>query len=364
MGSITESIFQMAGLLTGNPLLFYHQMNNNNTHIKQSSINTGKTSKDANNILNTNEIMAHNPTKIDLMYKKIISGGTSGVVIDGICDTTNAKIFSKDMSVEYKFNDTKNVSLLFGTCNYFKAGSYTAVYIVNKPNDSTDYILRVTTIDSDILFDIKTYNENKKLGIRNNLPDYLYYGILTANDIKYNYSIVRIYKVIDDLKNESIDNRKLFFKKLLELLALLESKGHLINDLKPDNLGYDDKFNPVIIDYDATTVSKIVADVQTFWCSKITYTGSKQMIDGVVSFIFALFFDGVFWTEPWHVEGCHSRYTCGIIEAKNELIKKPDVDQEYFDFLKNLIIIDSEKGMWSNNPPTFNEILQLYTSKY
>jgi len=306
------------------------------------------------------KLKTHNPKQIDLTLKKIFSGGYSSIVINEICNTTNSKIISDDGTVEFIFNDAKNISLEENKCNYFKAGSFTAVYVVRKPNDNVDLILRITTIEENILFDIKTYNDNIKIGIKNNLPDYLYCGILTVNNKKYNYSIVKTYKVISDFVYETLANRKLFFKKLLELLAMLENKNYFINDFKPDNIGYDDTFNPIIIDYDAKTITREREGPQTFWCNVTKYPGTKLMIDGFVAFIFALFFNDPFWDEPWNVNGCHSMYICGIIEAKKNLHKNPEVDQEYFDFLKDLIITNSTKGLLSNNPPTFNEVLNIY----
>ena len=348
-----DPLLYFSAILLGNPIM---------AHYSTTTINAPTVTNNTHK--NTNMIETHNPINMDFTLHKLMVGGNSIDVINGICNTNNSKIIADNKSIEFIFDDDKNTALIGENCNYFKAGSYTAVYVIKEPNNDVNLLLRLTTIDSGIMFETDAYNDNKKLDITKNLPDYLYYGILNVGEKKYNYAIVKIYKVMDDMLLENINNRKLFFRKLLQLLMKLESKNYLINDLKPDNIGYDVEFNPVIIDYDSKTITQEIGNTQSFWCPRYLYDGPKQMIDGFIAFIFLLFFKSPFLVEPWFVNACHSRFICGIMEAKNELESLEDVDFEYFDFLKNLIITDEKRRMLSYNIPTFAEILKIYNNKY
>jgi hypothetical protein len=153
----------------------------------------------------------------------------------------------------------------------------------------------------------------------------------------------------------------LFFKKLVDLLKKLETQTYLINDLKRTNIGYDKDYSPIIIDYDANTISSTVEQVQSFRCDMQypeLYSGIKQSIEGFVAIIFELFFETEFkpWKKPRNEMNCHNHEE--IATLMSEIKKKPEIPYGLFGFLIKLIYTDKDDGLFSNNPSTFVEVYE------
>lgn len=264
-------------------------------------------------------------------------------------------------------------------CDYYKKGSNTAVYIVKKNNIGEDLILRITINPN---FEISKYRHDINLNIKNNLPDYLYYGIINVpKKIKYHYSICKKYHVMNDMIKDDYDyttniynytiiisfnDRWIFFQNLLKLLMHLELKDYLINDFKLDNIGYDDNYNPIIIDYDQDTINKEIKTM-TYQCHIIyntTYVKSKSTLIGFTFFIFKLFFDKEFNTWQWIQDKKiknRSHYCFNFNNFPNifKLVgKKLDVPDKNFHILKNIIQYEVNRnyGIVSKYPQTYQEI--------
>ena len=335
----------------------------------------------------------HDPVELNLLYMHQSTGGGISIdTIQEICLSDGDYLTDKKHTI--RFNFVNNTTLLttaeykhskYSNCKYYKKGSGTAVYLILKDKNTEELILRVTQKTPDYPpFSKSTYDNNKTLGITQNLSDFLYYGILNVTpkgynpglyDFKYNYTIVRKYKVIEDLQKGSYDNRKIFFKKLIQLLITLEKHNYIINDFKPDNMGYDDDYNPIVIDYDAATINMNREGPQTFDTNKITigtitpYSGTKQTIAGTVVFIFVLFFVNEFWAYPWAIP--YQTYTGTRHHSTNPQIisnyvatlqKKSDVPDNDFKILKEMIISgDKQKGLFSLNPPTYQQLYDDFT---
>lgn len=341
--------------------------------------------------------ITHNPTQLDLIYMGPIKGGSSTDTIVDLCNTVGDLLEDPTHKYTFTFVDDQNKQILDGyhykplNCHYYNKGTNTAVYIIRQSGNPEDLVFRVTghpesgtTLDA-ISFDINTYEDNKNLGITQNLTDFLYYGTLTGtsrrpyytNPFKHNYAIVKKYGVIQDLQTKGYMYRKLFFKKLIQLLITLEKQDYLINDFKPDNIGFDKDYNPIIIDYDATTISKLIQGPQTFHTNLITYgtkqpfLKTKQTIDGFVAFIFILFFadyEKTFLAYPWMLPSQisyteikhHATNPKVIYDAIGTVQKLNDVPDDDFTLLKQMIISSPKpyvyEGLDSENPPTYEQL--------
>lgn len=323
--------------------------------------------------------LSHNPKNIDLTFvKNTKTGGgeetePAYITISEICyhNTDNSALINNQEGIQFNFIKDKNVNIIKKdsiNCNFYNRGAMTAIYLVNKKDNLLEHlILRVTKIPN---LDLQKYNEDKGLDIIENLPDYLYYGkLFFENDkreqLTYHYSIVKKYRVIENLVKEPFETKKIFFEKLLKLLVNLEGKDYLINDLKPENIGYDKDFNPIIIDYDEGTVSKNIKGAQMFWCYHKfpqIYSGVKNQIDGFISFIFYLFFEDTYWKEPWWSDNrCHHNDVAFIKSSVEKLKKKPSTPDNYFTFFKYMILNHNGEGLFANDPnkiPSFKQILE------
>jgi len=319
-----------------------------------------------NRILGENE-NNHKPIYLEMTYYSHMSGGNSNEIINKICykQNNNSGISDIGKTITFLFN-TKQNNKKHTDCNFYKAGTYTAVYIVNKPNNNEDFIMRVTERPS---LDIEKYKKDIDLEIKENMPDYLYYGPFLVKDKQFYYSIGQKYNTIDDLIKESFDKRKIFFHNLLKLLSKLQNKTYLINDFKPDNIAYDKRYNPIIIDYDPKTIDTKtdILGPQTFYCFRETrYKDTKQTIDGFVYFIFKLFFIDAFTKIPVMYNPqtrCHEMNTPRKMRDKIKTIKaNNDVPLDFFGFLKNIIIDDTYSGLFGNDAivPTYQDILNKF----
>jgi len=318
-----------------------------------------------NRILSENE-NDHKPIYMEMIFHSQMGGVLqASQIIKNICykRINNSGFSDAKKEITFFLNKTQNSNKDNINCNFYKAGALTAVYIVNKPNDDEDFIMRVTDEQT---VDINKYNFDINLGIKENIPNYLYYGPFKVGYERYNYSIGQKYNIIDDLRIETFDKRKLFFHNVLKLLSKLQNKNYFINDFKPANIAYDKKYNPILIDYDPKTVdNKTDFRVQTFLCYKHPrYAGTKQTVDGFVFIIFKLFFIDAFEQYPFMYDPptrCHEIGNDKGMRNKIETLKAMiDVPLDFFEFLKNIIIDNKFNGLFGNNVPTYQDILDKF----
>ena len=362
---------------------FYDEFNMDNLHKILNQINSLNISK---NNIDELTLFFDYPIKMTLNFpkykKNMIGSGVYEIVID-ICYNKEilTKLIGKYDSKTITFIMNPNVRYLHYSpigntakkCYIHKRGSFTLVYVINKENYPEDLILRITEEDT---FDVNKYKQDIILNIKDNLPEYLYFGdfIVDNSGKKYFYSICRKYKVMDDMckikviagKSESttletFGNRWIFFNKLINFLVILETKNFLVNDLKMDNVGYDEKFNPVVIDYNFTTISQIISEINTHKCYKVNnkYNGTKHTISGFMTFIFALFFKSAYPNAITYI----GKYQCLDFNYISGHLKneqgQADVNKKYIDFLKMIILDNNGNGLIGKNIPTYKQIQLL-----
>jgi hypothetical protein len=142
-------------------------------------------------------------------------------------------------------------------------GVSSSVYKITELATNTKYILKITTGDNNEL--IKKYELDKMIfpDIKKHLIDIKYYGEIKVpmhnmHLVTYNYMIVPVYSIFDEtfISTPSI-NKYIFLRKLATLINILQhtTPAYSMNDLKPDNIGYDQKTKEIIlIDYEQNTL--------------------------------------------------------------------------------------------------------------
>ena len=150
----------------------------------------------------------------------------------------------------------------------FGSGAFTAVYKLRVKNDNTKYILRVYKRSGVEHFcdDVKIRTEYSLFN--KYLIDIFYYGILDIRGNKYDYIITKEYNVFKfDNKGYPLESfvldsdpkkdYQLKVKLLLGNIIMLNDlyKHNYIHcDYKTPNIGWDDNFNIILIDYDIQTL--------------------------------------------------------------------------------------------------------------
>jgi len=210
---------------------------------------------------------------INFVLKKNVNqgGGNSQELFDDINSVDNNDyIESTDRSIKYIFKNNQNK---YKNIHYFDKGISSIVFTIEKENDPQKYVLKI----SKDKFPKDKYISDSNISqiIQESLPIIISYGELLYKTVEQllpnsNQVINKLYSDTDSQDNFNVcyyyispeykdhkfliampyEKKYSFTIKLLELLENVSDKKYLIDDLKIKNIGTDDKFNIILIDYD------------------------------------------------------------------------------------------------------------------
>jgi len=322
-----------------------------------------------------------NPILVDLTYypnSNIQNGGSIELYIIELCMNLNNNPYIEgihnDKNIKFTFSED-NKKKIIQKCLVYAYGSYTAVYIINDETNN-EFVLKLP-----VIFDVDKYIEDQNLGFIDNLPTFYYYGnlhyykISKGKQIKaikpIRYAICKRYPDIITLRKLDFNKRIIFFGNLINLLYKIEGLNKYINDLKPANMSYDVNFNPIIIDYDKTTIYNTTKDIPNSYAycyenHKSKFTEKKIMLDGFSLFIFLLFIDKPSYPDSfnesiWHLHRSIDVKKCIVnIDNLRELQKEESVPDIFFKFIKEILIDSDNKGLYGDKEIMFNEIKEKF----
>jgi hypothetical protein len=154
-------------------------------------------------------------------------------------------------------------------------GSFTAVYLVEMKGEI--YILRITQPDGIHLLYTDSCMDNYK-NYKNNLMEIILHGNIqfiknknlrvydnflqkniSIKNFNFNYVLTKKYNVYSKKTSSILTNEQKFnlILSLLELLQKMYEKKEFHADLKIENIGWNDKMDIILIDYDEDTIVKI-----------------------------------------------------------------------------------------------------------
>jgi hypothetical protein len=220
------------------------------------------------------------------IYKKIGGASPSEMILPVVNDVF---ILNENELILESENDEDNILINIVDCSdlnlwrgvdvvkrikpLFSNGTYTSVYKVIK--DGQEYILRMTTSDK-IHF---LYNENISDDYNkysDNLIKIYLHGIIKFDKKKglywissnpneknmeifnfdFDYILTKKYNRIQDSKLNNEHKYKLLMNLLL-LLQKLVNNNDIHTDLKLDNIGWNDNYDIIFIDYDSNTIMSL-----------------------------------------------------------------------------------------------------------
>jgi hypothetical protein len=154
-------------------------------------------------------------------------------------------------------------------------GSFTAVYLVEMKSEI--YILRITQPDGIHLLYTNSCMDNYKK-YKNNLMEIILHGNIqfiknknlqvydyflqkniSIKNFNFNYVLTKKYNVYSKKTASILTNEQKFnlIISLLELLQKMYENKEFHADLKIENIGWNDKMDIILIDYDEDTIVKI-----------------------------------------------------------------------------------------------------------
>lgn len=145
------------------------------------------------------------------------------------------------------------------------AGANTAIYeLANQANkkDKTKYILRVFNYSDLHLLDSKKIRD-QYIEFRKYMIQIFYYGTLNVLQtgkvipVKLNYIITRYYNIQSKetyVSSFTPEQKNLFLKNNIQLLSELHKQNCFLGDYKLSNIGWDDAYNILLIDFDKETI--------------------------------------------------------------------------------------------------------------
>jgi len=226
---------------------------------------------------------------IELEFYNYITGQGAGYAVD------IAKEISKYYDDNSKLGVRPKSRLTINKFNYkiipynkhnmpplFASGTYTAIYILENIRDITDktkYILRIYDRDTDQDEDIhllKTRKINNEYNLFNKYLINIYqYGTVTINGIRYDYIITQVYNTVEYASEEegeedytitnltNLEKTKILYNNVI-MLNDLYNQNMFHADYKIDNIGWDDNYNIILIDYDYATIQEASEDNPLF----------------------------------------------------------------------------------------------------
>ena len=193
---------------------------------------------------------------------KIIGGGLPEHDIEDLNNNRYKYLLSHPNNKQINFiYDTVKNKQITSKSTYLGKGSHFAVFAIKNIYDDKHLILKVyDNVEWNMEDFVNQHIDNKKL-FKHFIPDILYYGNigrLTKNGNMTNFDKIDSYIISatynTNLNLLSFDNKKNVLNSLITSLILCKSYNYYVYDLKYVNIGYDDKYNCVIIDYDANTI--------------------------------------------------------------------------------------------------------------
>jgi len=198
-----------------------------------------------------------NPSYIDLLLKPNLTGGNLDNVLVSISNIKNKYLeekSNKSDKLTFQFIDEYNTQKEKNS-NYLGKGVNTVVCAIKQIKDNNIYVIRIFERDLHSVQKIINHNyKNDKNNFDKAIPNIYCYGRL-LNDHDTNPTKVELCYMIVDLYHTNF-NKLNFCKKikifvnLLELLKKAHEKNYFFWELKFDNIGYDNDYNCVMIDYD------------------------------------------------------------------------------------------------------------------
>jgi len=209
-----------------------------------------------------------NPPIIDLLLNENLVGGDPDTVLLKLTNITNKYLKEKSDKSDklvFQFVDEYNTQKKHGS-KYLGKGANTVVCAIkkNKPiGEDKIYIIRIfeSNIETTTNFINNNYKRDK-INFTNAIPNIYCFGKIldkTGNNIYSDSMGSYLCYTITDLYNTSFDKLKFYnkikiFVNLLQLLNDAQQKKYFFWDLKYDNIGYDDNYNCIMIDYDERCV--------------------------------------------------------------------------------------------------------------
>lgn len=176
--------------------------------------------------------------------------------------TNTQKLVSSDKRFSFNFNDMNHVITM--NSNYLGAGSYTGVFGISeeptnpiKIQHGTGIILRVLVQETKIDEYIAKYKADIEK-FPHNIPLHYMYGTLTFvyRGITHTkmYVIVKKYYNSKDILQFDLVPKVKILKSCLQTIKQITEKGMCYRDLKIPNIGCDENYIFIILDYDMKTL--------------------------------------------------------------------------------------------------------------
>jgi hypothetical protein len=232
-----------------------------------------------------NKIINAKPIKLDLQLTNHNMNGGNGVHPNRILRTMNnltyKYVIGKDANQNeyvFYFNDD-NTKTFKNNSKYLGAGDNTAVFVIEckKPDDfQKNIVLRVSGREYDNKKFIIKYNNDVSV-VDQALPKILFYGELKdhlGNSFEPSYKHTIMLKYMTNFDILSAHNKLLILKSLLHTLIKLDEAGYFLFDLKLDNIGYDNEYNCILIDYDMDTLVKYKKGAHEYIPDDLKYVGT------------------------------------------------------------------------------------------
>ena len=358
-----------------------------------------------------------NPPQIDLLLGPIIKGGSPETTLKKISNITNIYLTEKSTNhnkLVFKFSDEHNKKKIYNS-NYLGKGANTSVFAIKQIKPIEDDKLYVIRIFEDTISSVKQLIEKNYIRDKNNfikaIPNMYCYGeILNIDGKQIHSEYNNLCYVITELYNTNFDSLNFshkikIFINLLELLDDAYNKKYFFWDLKFENIGYDDDYNCIMIDYDDRCVIQFPVDNPFYYggtyvavyitclmalgnqhgknTQQIEYEYDKELLPekyhdklgicGLPDIIFNFFFVGnnFFWSlkqrenDGLILHSAYNFYDYHQLQQnikKFEKIYKKDKYNEFYNNIYNLLIDDNANGILSlyyDKVPSYKKMIDI-----
>ena len=222
------------------------------------------------------EPSVHNPKRMNFDNSNIVQVGGAAPSENSITNfnlqnITNTVLQKDNVRIAFTEENTKDLNGL----KYFAKGFNSAVYKIklvishtsNENYKEVDCILKIVSNkenNANIEEIIDKYYDDLKIdeSTKKYFIDILYYGTINRNGNELHYYICPYY---DPYKiepyNYNISDKLTIATNILNMLKNVSNKNYYITDLRLDNITILENKQPILIDYDNTTLTK---DYDTF----------------------------------------------------------------------------------------------------
>jgi hypothetical protein len=159
-----------------------------------------------------------------------------------------------DDDIEFNTND----NVVITSNNFLSHGSSNIVYRIKNIKTDEKFLLKITCDYQDDNHNLEF--KNKYLEDRNKykhyIPEIYAFGNIINEENPINiiihYHIVKEYYIDFDVL--TLHDRFIYLMELTKLLKNIQNSKAYVRDLKIQNVGFDDDYHPILIDYDKTTI--------------------------------------------------------------------------------------------------------------